>query len=97
MDLQRLRKGFVKGPGDELAVKREQHIPDEYIKSLQDEREARKRAPGMEWALLCSVPVALADEWLQRDGFNVYSGEADPEEIIRRLRKAEMDHFIVYS
>lgn len=97
MKIHGLLKGLVKGPGDELAVKREQYIPDDYLKSLDAERDARKRAPDMEFALLCSVPVALADEWLARDGFNIYSGEADPNEIIRRLRKAEMERLIVYS
>lgn len=95
MNILGLTKTFFRS-GDDVVVKREQNIPDWYLKSLDEERDERKKRPDMDWALLCVVPVALADEWLAQ-GFNIYSNEATPEEIMSRLRKHEMDKLCVYT
>jgi hypothetical protein len=94
MKIHDIQRTLLQGPGGELGIKRTQHIPDSYLKSLDDEREALKHAHGNEFALLCAVPVAKADEWLAQ-GFNIYT--AEPHEIIARLKKDEMDRLVVSS
>ena len=96
MILSGIRK-TIAGHGDEgLVVRKEQEIPDEFLRGLDEERDARKRDPGNEWALLCSVPVVIADQWC-REGFNIYSDDIDPQEIVRRLRNEDLTKLIVYS
>lgn len=96
MQIHDIQRTLVTGPGDDLAVRRTQHIPDSYLTSLDAERDALKRGNDGEFALLCVVPVVLADEWLA-DGFNIYDGSVEPHEIVARLKKHEMDRLVVSS
>ena len=82
------------GQAGELAVKREQHIPQAFLDHLRDMRFNSMNSPTGELHRVCSIPVALADHW-KRQGFDIH--KATIPEIISRLRLEGYDHFITTS
>lgn len=83
------RAGIVSQAGD-LAVVRQQDIPEWFLESLKDARTASAQRMG-ETHRVCSVPAALVEKW-QREGFDVMKEPA--RAIVRRLRAEGYEHFI---
>lgn len=83
--------GLIRGPGDELAIKRTQEIPDWYLDELKSDKLDSTRAPAGDFHRVCAVPVALYEQWLA-EGYDVHKEPA--EETCKRLRAAHLDAFI---
>src|SRR5262245_6840312 len=82
---------LIAGPGDELAIKREQHIPDAFLKELRDEKLASTAVRAGEFMRVASIPVALVEQWL-REGYDI---QKEPvQKTLARLRAAHLDAFI---
>ena len=96
MKLLGLKQSLVRGPGDALAIRSEQEVPDDFVKRIQDERDARKAAPHMEWALAFRIPVAVVKKW-HAEGFNIYDDDVTPEDIAARLQREDMNGLIAYT
>src|SRR4051812_9983217 len=91
MQIHDVRHGLVTGPGDELAIKRSQEIPDDYLSSLRAEKLDSKSVRAGEFHRVGVVPVALVEQW-QAEGYDVYKQPV--EETLKRLRAAQLDAFI---
>ena len=80
---------LVSEVGD-LAIKRVQDIPADFLDHLKTERDASS-APAGDFHKACSVPVAVHEMWL-RQGFDMMKAPA--KEIVARLRREGLDTFI---
>lgn len=82
----------IKRDVDNLLVKREQYIPQEFIDDCRAEYADSITMPdGSLGVHACSIPVLWVEKW-KREGFDIH---VEPvEEIIKRLRKEELDFFI---
>ena len=75
---------------DGLFVKKEQFIPDEFLKSNLDARfESKERA--REYHRFASIPVVVVEQWLKQ-GFDVY--KESPKAIVARLKKENLEAFL---
>jgi hypothetical protein len=83
------RVTFEEDPNDGLLIKRSQELPDEYLTALKLEKADSISTPMGEMHRFCTIPEHLVDEW----GFE-YIMNADPQDILRRLRQAQLDAFI---
>lgn len=91
MHIHDVTHGLLAGPGDELAIKRSQEIPDEFLSSLREEKLDSTRAPAGDWHKVASIPVALYEQW-KAQGFDVHKMPA--RETLKRLRAEQLDAFI---
>lgn len=74
----------------ELAVVREQDVPDWFLESLKDSRIASAQRAG-DTHRVCSIPTALVEQW-QREGFDVMKETA--RAIVARLKARGYEHFL---
>lgn len=79
------------GQAGELAILREQYIPQAYLDHLADARFNSVSSPTGDLHRICSVPVGLVEKW-KREGFDIHT--ATIPEIIRRLRLEGYDRLI---
>ena len=81
----------IVGGAGELAIHRKQHVPQEYIDHLRDQRFHSTHTPAGEMHRICSIPEALYNTW-KRQGFDVLTATAP--EIIARLKAEGYDDLI---
>lgn len=81
---------LVSGVG-ELAIRRVQEIPDDFLESLKCERSAKAHMRAGEMNRVASVPTQVIDVWL-RQGFDFWN--AKPSEIVARLNAHDLGVFI---
>lgn len=91
MQIHDVKAGLVAGPGDELAIKRVQYIPDEFLSSLRQEKLDSKHVRAGEFHRVAAIPVAVVEQ-LQREGFDVF--KMPVQETLKRLRAMQLDAFI---
>jgi hypothetical protein len=77
--------------GGELAIRHQQHIPDDLLQSLHSERLAKMHVRAGELNHVASVPEAVFDIWI-RQGRDPYNASA--RDIVAWLRKDGLDAFV---
>jgi hypothetical protein len=75
----------------ELAIRRDQYIPDSFLDDLRERREANERFNFDGFSHVASVPVYLVEDW-QRNGYDVYTSPV--AETMRRLRQHELEQYL---
>lgn len=80
---------------NELIIKREQYIPDDWMSELAKEKIDSKHAPTGDMYRVASIPVAVVDDLLRTYGFDVMT--APVRETLKMLRRYEFDNFITTS
>ena len=73
---------------DGLFIKREQVVPDEFLKHLADDRFDSLKKPAGDMHRVCSIPVAIVEKWLH-EGFDIH--RENIHAIIARLKKEGLD------
>lgn len=81
---------LVSGVG-ELAIRRVQEIPDDFLESLKCERTAKAHLKAGELNRVASVPTQVIDIWL-RQGFDFWNASA--HDIVARLNAHDLGAFI---
>lgn len=84
---------FSNDIGGGLVIKHEQYIPDDFISDLRREREDSLSTPAGEFHRVASIPTGWVDKW-KREGFDIYDKNVTNADIIKRLRKEQLDGFI---
>lgn len=74
-----------------LIIKHTQEIPDEHLAALQLERAESLSTPAGNFHRVCSVPTGVIDDW-KLQGFDALN--APIQDVLKRLRKHELDKFI---
>jgi hypothetical protein len=72
-------------------IERHQEIPDEYLKSLKDYRDATSKERCTEILRVCSVPPVFYLKWLA-EGFDINKESA--RAIVAKLKREGLDHLI---
>jgi hypothetical protein len=76
----------------DVTVRKDQHITDEFLDNLKEDRAASK-APAGEYHKVASIPVAVIEKWM-REGFNIFDKNIRVEEVVKRLRAEDLQAFI---
>ena len=77
---------------DGLFLKTTQEIPDEFLATLRETKDASGTERCRELHRVACIPTAVADRWMAL-GFNVFEEKAPA--ILSRLRAEHLDAFIV--
>jgi hypothetical protein len=80
--------------GDDMAIYREQDIPDWYLDQLKDERLESANAPAGDFHRIASIPVAIV-EHMQRAGIDPYN--APVADIVKWIKNHAYDKFLTSS
>lgn len=78
---------------DDLIIKREQHLPDEWLSDLRKMKVDSVNQRSGEMLHVCSIPVEVCDELLRKYGFDVMS--APVAETLKMLKRHHLDVFIL--
>lgn len=75
----------------EVAIKRQQFIPTEFMDDIRRQREDSLSAPCGDWVHAARIPVYVIDKW-HREGFDY--NRAPVADILKKLAKEQLDEFI---
>lgn len=76
-----------------VARKITQEIPDEFIRTLREDRLASSNERMGDFHKVASIPVALAEKWIT-EGFNIFDKNVTVPEILKRLNAESLTDFI---
>lgn len=76
---------------DNLLVRKEQEITDEFLANLRDQRLESANARMGENVRIATIPVIVIEKWL-REGFDV--NKASAREVIRKLKADGLEGFL---
>lgn len=76
---------------DGLLIRRSQHIPDQFISDLKQQKMASSGVREKDYMKVASIPVAVLDTWAAQ-GYDIYKMTA--KEIIKKLQAEHLDAFI---
>lgn len=77
----------------ELIIKREQHLPDEWLSDLRKMKVDSVNQRSGDMLHVASIPVEVCDELMRAYGFDVMT--ADVSETLKMLNRYALDVFIV--
>lgn len=77
---------------NELIIKREQHIPDDWLSEVAKQKVDSKNQVAGDFYQVASIPVAVVDDLLRLYGFDVMTAPA--RETLKMLDRYSFDKFI---
>jgi hypothetical protein len=77
---------------DDLIIKREQHLPDNWLSEIAKEKVDSKRAPTGDFYRVASIPVSVVDDLMVRYGYDVMNSPV--RETLKMLDRYALDAFI---
>jgi hypothetical protein len=77
---------------DDLIIKREQHLPDNWLSEIAKEKVDSKRAKTGDFYRVASIPVSVVDDLMLRYGYDVMNSPV--RETLKMLDRYALDHFI---
>lgn len=77
----------------ELIVKREQHLPDEWLSDLRKQKVDSVNQRSGDYLHVASIPVEVCDELMRLYGFDVFT--APVHETLKMLNRYHLDVFIL--
>jgi hypothetical protein len=78
---------------DDLIIKREQHLPDQWLSDLRKEKVDSVNRRSGEMLHVASIPVEVCDELFRLYGFDVMT--APVRETLKMLNRYALDAFIL--
>ena len=72
-------------------VKKEQHVPKDFLKSLEKQRDDSFHMKERDYMSVASIPVAVHEQWL-KEGFDLMKEPA--HKIVARLKQQNLDAFV---
>lgn len=87
------RKLLLNEDVSQATIVRTQEVHDSHLDWLRDERIASANAPAGDFHLAASIPVAVVEKWFA-EGFNIFDKNNTLEDIMKRLRREDMEKFI---
>ena len=77
---------------DGLVIQRYQEIPQQFLDSLKQKREASKETRENNYMHVASIPVEIVEKWV-REGFDFHNESA--KNIVAKLKNENLDAFLV--
>lgn len=79
---------------DGLFVKNEQHISQDFLDELKNERDHSAGQREKDFMKVASIPMVVVEKW-QREGFDILTDQnISAAQIMTRLRNEHLDGFI---
>jgi ABC-type microcin C transport system permease subunit YejB len=78
---------------NELIIKREQHIPDDWLSEVRKQKVDSANQKAGDFYHVASIPVEVVDELMRRYGFDVMT--APVRETLKMLQRYALDDFIL--
>jgi hypothetical protein len=78
---------------DELLIKREQHLPDDWLANIARQKVDSVNQRAGDFYHVASIPVEVVDDLLRTYGFDVMT--APVRETLKMLKRYALDKFIL--
>jgi hypothetical protein len=78
-----------------LVKKQTQHIPSDFLDKTAEARLASS-SPSRDFHKFASIPVSVVEKW-RREGFDILKHKHSAKEIMARLNREDLGHFITTS
>jgi len=78
---------------DGVFRKHTQHISQEFLDGLKEQRNASLDQREGEFMRVASIPVVVVEKWM-REGFDLFSGQHSAHEIVRKLKEENLEAFL---
>lgn len=76
---------------DGVFRRHDQEIPEDYLSSLKQARDASGQERAGEYHRVASIPVALVEQWM-REGYDVFKEPI--RDTVARLKREGLDAFV---
>ena len=78
---------------DGVYTKQTQHLSNQFLDSLKEQRNASKDQREGEFMRVASIPTIIVEKWM-REGFDIMSGKHSAAEIVKRLKAENLEAFL---
>ena len=79
---------------DGVYTKQTQHLSDQFLDSLKEQRNASSQQREGEFMRVASIPTVVVEKWM-REGFDILSDKnITGADIVKRLKAENLDAFL---
>lgn len=73
--------------------KHTQQISQSFLDNVAEQRNRSREQREKEFMSVAQIPTIVVEQWM-RDGFDIFSGEHSAAEIVKRLKRENLDAFL---
>ena len=78
---------------DGVFRKHTQQISNQFLNSIKEQRNSSKSKREGEFMSVAQIPTIVVEKWM-REGFDIFSGEHSAAEIVKRLKRENLEAFL---
>ncbi len=78
---------------DGVFRKHTQQISNQFLNSIKEQRNSSKSKREGEFMSVAQIPTIVVEQWM-REGFDIFSGEHTAAEIVKRLKRENLEAFL---
>ena len=78
---------------DGVFRKHTQQISNQFLNSIKEQRNSSKSKREGEFMSVAQIPTIVVEQWM-REGFDIFSGEHSAAEIVKRLKRENLEAFL---
>ena len=78
---------------DGVFRKHTQQISNQFLNSIKEQRNSSKNKREGEFMSVAQIPTIVVEQWM-REGFDIFSGEHSAAEIVKRLKRENLEAFL---
>ena len=78
---------------DGVFRKHTQQINQAFLDNVAEQRNRSREQREREFMSVAQIPTIVVEQWM-RDGFDIFSGEHSAAEIVKRLKRENLDAFL---
>ena len=78
---------------DGVFRKHTQQISTQFLNSIKEQRNSSKSKREGEFMSVAQIPTIVVEKWM-REGFVIFSGEHSAAEIVKRLKRENLEAFL---
>ena len=73
--------------------KHTQQISQSFLDNVAEQRNRSREQREKEFMSVAQIPTIVVEQWM-REGFDIFSGEHSAAEIVKRLKRENLDAFL---
>ena len=78
---------------DGVFRKHTQEISQSFLDNVAEQRNRSREQRENEFMSVAQIPTIVVEQWM-REGFDIFSGEHSAAEIVKRLKRENLDAFL---
>ena len=78
---------------DGVFRKHTQQISNQFLNSIKEQRNSSKSKREGAFMSVAQIPTIVVEKWM-REGFDIFSGEHSAAEIVKRLKRENLEAFL---